>query len=91
VQSRKRYLDEARRELCLHPERAIQVSLFLYREVLHQDLGSIDALCAKNSKRLPSAPTKNDSSVFESKASSFVYPLLPTTRKQMAPASRRGL
>jgi len=44
---------------CIQSE-ALKVSLFLYREVLHQDLGPIDALRAKNSKRLPSAPTKND-------------------------------
>jgi integron integrase len=39
---------------------ALSALLFLYKEVLHQDLGPIDALRAKKSKRLPSVLTKEE-------------------------------
>jgi integron integrase len=39
---------------------AISALLFLYREVLHQDLGPVDALRAKRSKRLPTVLTKEE-------------------------------
>ncbi len=34
--------------------------LFLYREVLHQDLGPVDALRVKRPKRLPTVLTKGE-------------------------------
>ena len=37
---------------------ALSALVFLYREVLHQDLGPIDALRAKKPKRLPTVLTK---------------------------------
>ena len=37
---------------------ALSALLFLYREVLHQDLGPVDALRAKRPKRLPTVLTK---------------------------------
>jgi integron integrase len=39
---------------------ALSALLFLYREVLHQDLGPIDALRAKRPKRLPTVLTKEE-------------------------------
>jgi len=39
---------------------ALSALLFLYREVLRQDLGPIDALRAKKPKRLPTVLTKNE-------------------------------
>ena len=39
---------------------ALSALLFLYREVLHQDLGSIDALRAKRPKRLPTVMTRDE-------------------------------
>jgi len=39
---------------------ALSALLFLYREVLHQDLGPIDALRAKKPKRLPTVLTKEE-------------------------------
>ena len=39
---------------------ALSALLFLYRDVLNQDLGSIDALRAKKSKRLPTVLTKEE-------------------------------
>ncbi|OGO40290.1 MAG: integrase, partial [Chloroflexi bacterium RBG_16_57_9] len=39
---------------------AFSALLFLYREVLHQDLGPIDALRAKKPKRLPTVLTKEE-------------------------------
>ena len=39
---------------------ALSALLFLYREVLHQDLGPIDALRAKKPKRLPTVLTKDE-------------------------------
>ena len=39
---------------------ALSALLFLYREVLHQDLGPIDALRAKRPKRLPTVLTKDE-------------------------------
>jgi integrase len=39
---------------------ALSALLFLYREVLHQDLGPVDALRAKRSKRLPTVLTKEE-------------------------------
>ena len=35
---------------------ALSALLFLYRQVLHKDLGAIDALRAKKPKRLPTVP-----------------------------------
>ena len=40
--------------------RALSAFLFLYRKVLHQDLGPVDALRAKRSKRLPTVLTKDE-------------------------------
>ena len=37
---------------------ALSALLFLYREVLHKDLGPIDALRARKPKRLPTVLTK---------------------------------
>jgi site-specific recombinase XerD len=39
---------------------ALSALLFLYREVLHQDLGPVDALRAKRPKRLPTVLTKEE-------------------------------
>jgi site-specific recombinase XerD len=39
---------------------AFSTLLFLYRQVLHQDLGSIDALRAKHPRRLPTVLTKEE-------------------------------
>ena len=39
---------------------ALSALLFLYREVLHQDLGAIDALRARRPKRLPTVLTKEE-------------------------------
>ena len=39
---------------------ALSALLFLYREVLHKDLGPIDALRAKEPKRLPTVLTKEE-------------------------------
>jgi integron integrase len=39
---------------------ALSALLFLYQEVLHQDLGPIDAMRAKKPKRLPSVLTKEE-------------------------------
>jgi len=39
---------------------ALSALLFLYKEVLHQDLGPIDAMRAKKPKRLPSVLTKEE-------------------------------
>ena len=39
---------------------ALSALLFLYREVLHQDLGPVDALRAKRPKRLPTVLTKDE-------------------------------
>ncbi|MDH7487374.1 MAG: integron integrase [Anaerolineae bacterium] len=39
---------------------ALSALLFLYREVLHKDLGPIDALRAKKPKRLPTVLTKEE-------------------------------
>ena len=39
---------------------ALSALLFLYREVLHQDLGNIDALRAHKPKRLPTVLTRDD-------------------------------
>ncbi len=39
---------------------ALSALLFLYREVLHQDLGPVDALRAKRPKRLPAVLTKDE-------------------------------
>jgi integron integrase len=39
---------------------AFSALLFLYREVLHQDLGAIDALRAKRPRRLPTVLTKEE-------------------------------
>lgn len=39
---------------------ALSALLFLYREVLRQDLGPIDALRAKKPKRLPTVLTKEE-------------------------------
>jgi integrase len=39
---------------------ALSALLFLYREVLHQDLGPVDALRAKRRKRLPTVLTKDE-------------------------------
>jgi integron integrase len=39
---------------------ALSALLFLYREVLHQDLGPIDALRAKRPRRLPTVLTKEE-------------------------------
>jgi integron integrase len=39
---------------------ALSALLFLYREVLHQDLGSIDALRAKRPRRLPTVLTREE-------------------------------
>jgi site-specific recombinase XerD len=39
---------------------ALNVLLILYRQVLHQDLGPIDALRAKHPKRLPTVLTKDE-------------------------------
>jgi integron integrase len=39
---------------------ALGALLFLYREVLHQDLGPVDALRAKRPKRLPTVLTKDE-------------------------------
>lgn len=39
---------------------AFSALLFLYREVLHQDLGPVDALHAKKPKRLPTVLTKDE-------------------------------
>jgi integron integrase len=42
---------------------AFSALLFLYRQVLHQDLGSIDALRAKRPRRLPTVLTKEETLV----------------------------
>ena len=39
---------------------ALSALLFLYREVLHQELGPVDALRAKRPKRLPTVLTKDE-------------------------------
>ena len=39
---------------------ALSALLFLYREVLHQDLGPVDAMRAKHPKRLPTVLTKEE-------------------------------
>jgi integrase len=39
---------------------ALSALLCLYREVLHQDLGPVDALRAKRPKRLPTVLTKDE-------------------------------
>ncbi|HUT16358.1 MAG TPA: integron integrase [Anaerolineae bacterium] len=39
---------------------ALSALLFLYREVLHRDLGPVDALRAKRPKRLPTVLTKDE-------------------------------
>jgi integrase len=39
---------------------ALSALLFLYREVLHQELGPVDALRAKRPKRLPTVLTKEE-------------------------------
>jgi len=39
---------------------ALSALLFLYRQVLHKDLGAIDALRAKKPKRLPTVLTKEE-------------------------------
>jgi hypothetical protein len=39
---------------------ALSALLFLYREVLHKDLGPVDALRARRPKRLPTVPTKEE-------------------------------
>jgi len=39
---------------------ALSALLFLHQEVLHQDLGPIDALRAKKPKRLPAVLTKEE-------------------------------
>ncbi len=39
---------------------ALSALLFLYREVLHRDLGPVDALRAKRSRRLPTILTKEE-------------------------------
>jgi len=39
---------------------ALSALLFLYKKVLHQDLGPIDAMRAKKPKRLPSVLTKEE-------------------------------
>jgi len=39
---------------------ALSALLFLYREVLHQDLGPVDALRAKCFRRLPTVLTKEE-------------------------------
>jgi len=39
---------------------ALSALLFLYREVLHQDLGPVDALRARRPKRLPTDLTKDE-------------------------------
>jgi site-specific recombinase XerD len=39
---------------------ALSALLFLYREVLHQDLGPVDALRAKRPKRLPTVLTTDE-------------------------------
>ena len=39
---------------------ALSALLFLYREVLHQDLGPVDALRAKRPKRLPTVLTREE-------------------------------
>jgi integrase len=39
---------------------ALSALFFLHQEVLHQDLGPIDAMRARNPKRLPSVLTKEE-------------------------------
>ena len=39
---------------------ALSALLFLYKEILHRDLGPIDAMRAKKPKRLPSVLTKEE-------------------------------
>ncbi len=39
---------------------ALSALLFLYREVLHQELGPVDALRAKRPQRLPTVLTKDE-------------------------------
>jgi integrase len=39
---------------------ALSALLFLYRQVLNQDLGPIDALRAKKPKRLPTVLTRDE-------------------------------
>jgi site-specific recombinase XerD len=41
-------------------DQALSALLFLYKEVLHQDLGPIDALRARKPKRLPTVLTKEE-------------------------------
>jgi site-specific recombinase XerD len=40
--------------------RAFSALLFLYRKVLHKDLGPVDALCAKRPKRPPTVLTQEE-------------------------------
>jgi hypothetical protein len=39
---------------------ALSALLFLYREVLHQELGPVDSVRARKPKRLPTVLTKSE-------------------------------